>query len=75
MFGIGVIFYNKNTNEWSRPYTYLYDKAIPKNTPVIVTNDAWYSVGKVVGFKENFKPLPNINYKRIISVLEVDNAV
>lgn len=68
MFGIGVKFYNKNTKEWSKSYTYLYDKPLMTDTKVIVEVDDWYSIGKVTGFKSDFKPLPGINYKEIKGV-------
>jgi hypothetical protein len=71
MFGIHVKFYNKNTREWSRAYTYLHNDALTPDSKVIVANGSWYAIGRVVRSQPDFVPNPQITYKKIIKEVQI----
>jgi hypothetical protein len=69
MYGIEVKF--KQVNGWSKGYTYLYDKAVPVLSIVLVeSNTGFYNVGKVSKCIENFEVNNTINYRRLTHIVE-----
>ncbi|WP_396189751.1 hypothetical protein [Flavobacterium sp.] len=60
-YGVQVVFNERGY--WSKPYTYLHEESIPKDTPVIVETQNFYSVGKVVSCIKDPKLDPKIKYK------------
>ncbi len=72
MYGIGVKFYNKNTKEWSKPYTYTSDESCEIGSAVVVPNNIWYAVGCVVTCTENAVLNPQIQYKNIVQEIKIN---
>jgi len=71
MYGIGVKFFNNNTKQWSKPFTYLYKAPINPDAKVLVPNGTWYAVGLVVSSTITPNLMPHITYKNVIMELKV----
>ena len=70
MYAIGVRFHEGN-NYFSKAYTFVYHKPIEAGQKVVIPNKGFFTVGKVSSCKLGFDPIPDIDYKAVVQVVDI----